>query len=60
MPCAVFLTALEMSFGSSPVCAARVLYTVVHEKLRPAAPEGCPAEYRAIMEACWHEDPSNR
>ncbi len=40
--------------------AARVLYSVVHDKQRPAVPEDCPAEYRAIMEACWQEDPFQR
>ena len=41
-------------------CAARVLYTVVHDKKRPATPEDCPSEYRGVMESCWHEDPMQR
>jgi hypothetical protein len=27
---------------------------------RPGIPETCPAEYRELIEWCWHQDPSAR
>lgn len=40
--------------------AAKVLYAVVHTQLRPEVPPTMPAEYRALLEASWAEDPQQR
>ena len=39
---------------------AQVFYSVVYEQSRPEVPQGCPADFRELMEACWRADETCR
>lgn len=38
----------------------QVMYSVVHQGLRPEIPAGCPLQFRALMERCWQADAAHR
>jgi serine/threonine protein kinase len=40
--------------------AAQVTLGVLTRGLRPPIPPNCPAQYQALMQACWDQEPSNR
>lgn len=39
---------------------AQVCVGVSEGTLRPEFDQDCPAPYRALVEKCWHQDPSQR
>ncbi|KAG0488969.1 hypothetical protein HPP92_007780 [Vanilla planifolia] len=41
----------------TPVQAA---FAVVHKRTRPAFPEDCPIQLRALIERCWSSSPEKR
>ena len=43
--------------GMQPI---QIVNAVVHQKKRPAVPDDCPSTYKALMEACWEQEPSAR
>jgi serine/threonine protein kinase len=53
----------ELFTGSPPysgLTVGQILVAVVYQNQRPPVPDDCPEAYRAIMEACWHADPTQR
>ena len=39
---------------------AQLIVQVSQHGLRPGVPEGCSPALAALMQRCWHEDPSQR